>query len=115
MNRRIQVFDPDGNFKRVLVETADTSACAFTPYGDFTLIPEAPYRARLTILDPDDRVITALGANDDVCARAGFPNDRSLFEPGRFMTPHAAAGDSAGNIYVVEWVTGGRITKLARV
>ena len=115
MNRRVQVFDPDGHFKRVLAQTADTSACAFAPYGELTLIPEAPYRARLTVLGPDDRVITTLGANDDVCARAGFPNERSLFERGRFVTPHAAAADKAGNIYVVEWVTGGRITKLGRV
>ncbi len=115
MNRRVQVFDPEGHFKRMLADTADTSACAFTPYGEFTLIPEAPYRARLTILDPQDRVAGTIAANDDICARPGFPNDRSLFEPGRFMTPHAAAADSAGNIYVVEWVTGGRITKLARV
>jgi hypothetical protein len=114
MNRRVQVFDLEGHFKRVLTDTADTSACCFTPYGEVTLIPEAPYRARLTILDPDDRVVTTLGANDEICARTGFPNDRSLFEAGRFVTPHAAAVDSAGNIYVVEWVTGGRITKLAR-
>jgi hypothetical protein len=115
MNRRVQVFDPEGHFKRVLSDTADISACAFAPYGDFTLIPEAPYRARLTILDRQDRVIAAIAANDDVCARPGFPDQRSLFEPGRFVTPHAAAADSAGNIFVVEWVTGGRITKLARV
>ena len=114
LNRRVQVFDVEGRFKRVLTETRDTSACAFTPYGDFTLIPEAPYRARLTILDPDDRIAATLGENDQVCTRPGFPNDRSLFEPGSFVTPHAAAVDSAGNIYVVEWVTGGRITKLAR-
>ncbi len=114
LNRRIQVFDPDGHFKRVLPDLADTSACAFTPYGDFTLIPEAPYRARLSIIDPDDRVVVTLGENDEICTRAGFPNDRCLFRPGRFVTPHAAAVDSSGNIYVVEWVTGGRITKLQR-
>jgi len=114
MNRRIQVFDAEGHFKRVVTDTVDTSACAFTPYGDFTLVPEAPYRARLTILDPQDRVVATIAGNDEVCARPGFPNARSLFESGRFVTPHAAAADSAGNIYVVEWVTGGRITKLAR-
>jgi hypothetical protein len=115
MNRRIQVYDLDGKFKRIVSDAADTSACAFTPYGDFTLIPEAPYRARLTIIGPDDRIVGTLGQNDQICARVGFPNDRALVEPGRFVTPHSVAADAAGNIYIVEWITGGRITKLARV
>ena len=113
MNRRIQVYDLQGRFKRLLSDTVDTSACAFIPYGEFTLIPEAPYRARLTILDPEDRVVATLGENDQVCTRTGFPNDRSLVEPGRFVTPHSVAADAAGNVYVVEWIIGGRITKLA--
>jgi len=29
--------------------------------------------------------------------------------------PHSAAADAAGNIYVVEWITGGRVTKLEKV
>ena len=115
MNRRIQVYDLDGKFKRLVSDAVDTSACAFIPHGDFTLIPEAPYRARLTILDPDDRVVATLGENDQVCTRAGFPNDRALVEPGRFVTPHSVATDEAGNIYIVEWITGGRITKLVPV
>jgi len=114
MNRRIQIYDVEGAFKRVAAGTADTSACAFTPYGEFTLIPEAPYRARVTILDPDDRTVGTIGENDKVCRRPGFPDDRSLVEPGQFIAPHSVAADSARNIYVVEWITGGRISKLAR-
>jgi hypothetical protein len=105
----------EGKFKRLVSDAADTSACAFIPDGEFTLIPEAPYRARLTILDPDDRTVAVIGEHDDVCGRPGFPNDPSLASPGMFVTPHSVATDSARNIYVVEWVTGGRITKLARV
>jgi DNA-binding beta-propeller fold protein YncE len=115
MNRRIQVYDVEGKFKRMVSGAVDTSACAFIPDEEFTLIPEAPYRARLTVLDPEDRTVAVIGEHDDVCNRPGFPNDRSLAKPGRFVTPHSVATDSARNIYVVEWVTGGRITKLARV
>jgi hypothetical protein len=115
MNRRIQVYDVEGKFKRIVTDTPDTSACAFIPDGDFTLIPEAPYRARLTILDPEDHVVATIGENDAVCGRPGFPNDRSLVEQGRFVTPHSVAVDATRNVYVVEWITGGRITKLARV
>jgi hypothetical protein len=115
MNRRIQIYDVEGRFKRIVSDAVDTSACGFMPDGDFTLIPEAPYRARLTILDPEDRVVATIGEHDEVCSRPGFPNDRSLAEPGRFVTPHSVATDRAQNIFVVEWITGGRITKLARV
>jgi hypothetical protein len=115
MNRRIQVYDVEGKFKRIVADTPDTSACAFIPDGEFTLIPEAPYRARLTILDPDDHIVTTIGENDAVCGHPGFPNDRSLVAQGKFVTPHSAAVDANRNIYVVEWITGGRITKLARV
>jgi len=115
MNRRIQVFDLDGAFKRVVNDLPDASPCAFIPDGDYTLIPEAPYRSRVTVLDPDDRIVCVLGENDAACTRAGFPNDRALMKPGRFMAPHSVAATSAGDLYVVEWVTGGRITKLAKV
>jgi hypothetical protein len=114
MNRRIQVYDAEGTFKRLVPDAIDTSACAFIPHGEFTLIPEAPYRARLTILGPDDRVVATLGENDQACTRPGFPNDRALVEPGRFVAPHSVAVDAVGSIYVVEWITGGRITKLAK-
>lgn len=115
MNRRIQVYDVEGRFKRLVNGADESSACAFLPYGDFTLIPEAPYRARVTVLDGDDRIVAAIGENDTVCGRPGFPNDRSLVHAGHFVAPHAVAADALGNIFIVEWITGGRITKLERV
>lgn len=41
--------------------------------------------------------------------------DRSNFVPGRFICPHSACFDHEGNIFVVEWVEAGRVTKLRRV
>jgi len=37
-----------------------------------------------------------------------------LVKPGKFVTPHAVAADPLGNLFVVEWIIGGRITKLAK-
>jgi hypothetical protein len=34
---------------------------------------------------------------------------------GKFLHPHDACFDPAGNIYVAEWVHTGRITKLRKV
>ena len=37
-----------------------------------------------------------------------------LLEAGKFNSPHGMAVDGLGNIYVSEWLIGGRYTKLAR-
>ena len=40
---------------------------------------------------------------------------REAFTPGKFVAPHGACFDHAGNIFVVEWVEVGRVTKLRKV
>ena len=44
--------------------------------GSRALVTEAPHRARLTVLDKNDRLVCALGVNDEVCTMEGFPNSR---------------------------------------
>ena len=53
----------------------------------------------------------------------GWPNNKNekgevvptqLLRPGKFNSPHGVAADNEGNLYVVEWLIGGRYTKLAR-
>ncbi|MCH7801943.1 MAG: 6-bladed beta-propeller, partial [Chloroflexi bacterium] len=34
---------------------------------------------------------------------------------GKFNSPHGIASDGDGNIYVAEWLIGGRINKLTRL
>jgi hypothetical protein len=41
--------------------------------------------------------------------------DRSAFQPGKFVCPHGACFDHNGNIFVVEWVEVGRVSKLQKV
>ena len=45
----------------------------------------------------------------------GIRTKRNLWQPGKFVHPHDACFDKDGNIYCVEWVAGGRVTKLTRV
>ena len=40
---------------------------------------------------------------------------REAFTPGKFVCPHGACFDHLGNIFVVEWVEAGRVTKLRKV
>jgi hypothetical protein len=74
-------------------------------------------QSRVTVYDQSNKVITHLGDG----AYAGRQNqlrvatDRSQFEPGKFITPHGAWFDHAGNIFVGEWVEIGRVTKLRKV
>lgn len=41
------------------------------------------------------------------------PDSTTDFKPGRFNSPLSLAVDPIGKIYIVEWIIGGRVTKLA--
>jgi hypothetical protein len=71
--------------------------------------------ARVTILDESNKVVAQLGADDPKAARALRTKEREAFQPGKFICPHGACFDHRGNIYVVEWVEVGRVTKLRKV
>ena len=121
-NGRVQVYSMDGTFKRVFGSDYLTTPSAFATHGDDMIIAEL--RARLAVVDGDDNLICYLGANEAVCDVDGWPNNKdsggrvvppSLLEPGKFNSPHGMAVDADGNIYVAEWLIGGRLTKLAKV
>ncbi len=112
-NRRVQVYDAEGRFLRAFGQDFLTSPCSFATHGELLLVPEL--RARVTLLDGDDRPVCHLGSNEPVCDVKGWPNHPpELVQPGKFNSPHDLAADPAGNLYVVEWKIGGRITKLER-
>jgi len=82
-------------------------------------------RARVTILDRADQLVEHMGANPganpEARARDGWPNARNVdgdlvrrrSNQGKFNSPHTLAADAEGNLYVTEWLIGGRLTKLA--
>jgi hypothetical protein len=90
--------------------------------GDTLVVAEL--RARLALVDRDDRLIGYIGADETVCDRPGWPNAKNAvgeavrppaLTPGKFNSPHGLAADMDGNLYVAEWLIGGRYTRLARV
>lgn len=112
-NHRIQIFDLDGNFLD-FVTREQNMPCCFFQHGDEMVVPDL--YGRVTILDKNNQLIEHLGFNDEVWTRHGYPNiPLEEREPGKFISPHAATVDENGDIYVVEWVSDGRITKLARL
>lgn len=112
-NHRVQIFDLDGNHLSFVTDDQNMPCCFFQ-HGDEIVIPDL--FGRVTILDKDNRLIVHLGSNDQVWTRPGYPNlPHEERVPGKFISPHAAAVDKNGDLYVVEWVSDGRITKLAKV
>ncbi|MBW7995671.1 MAG: hypothetical protein FVQ81_03670 [Candidatus Glassbacteria bacterium] len=60
-------------------------------------------------------MVCYLGGNEEAKDRDGWPNlPAELIEAGKFNSPHDVAVDAGGNLYIVEWIIGGRITKLAK-
>lgn len=111
-NHRIQVFTLDGEHVRLITEDIDYPCC-FYQYGDEMYIPDL--HSRVTILDRNDKLITHLGEDAEAWKKQGWPNrPASERSPDRFVSPHAVCVDSRGDVYVVEWVADGRLTKLVR-
>jgi DNA-binding beta-propeller fold protein YncE len=112
-NNRIQTFTLAGE------PIAFLGGVNLPCYFDFgkrgeTVVPDLG--ARVTLLDRNNKVIEHLG--DDSAAnnwQQVRKLDRSAFRPGKFVCPHGACFDHNGNIFVVEWVEVGRVTKLRKV
>jgi hypothetical protein len=81
--------------------------------GDKLIVPELV--AGITVLDAGERLIGRLGFQPGVDSLQGWPNNREGVQEGKFNSPHSAAADAEGNIYVVEWIAGCRVTKLERM
>ena len=89
----------------------------FDIQGTTLLIPDL--HARLSIFDKDNQVQVHLGYDprwtEQVLDGFKMREQPDRWEPGRFIHPHDACFDTAGNIYVVEWVTTGRVSFLRKV
>ena len=115
------VYDLEGRFKRVFGSEFLSSPSGFVTHGDLMVV--ADLRARLAVLDKDDNLLCYLGDNEPVCSVDGWPNNRNdsgelvptaLLQQGKFNSPHGMAVDAQGNLYVAEWLIGGRVIKLEK-
>ena len=115
-NGRVQVYDLDGNFRRAFGSDFlnANSPSGFLTYDSLMIVVEL--RARLTLIDAADGLVTYLGDNPGVSDTEGWPDiSADLIKPGKFNSPHGVAADSDGSLYIVEFITGGRMTKLSKV
>lgn len=110
-NKRLQNFTLDG--KHISFGEGVSAPCHFHTRKGMMVIPDLD--ARVTLMDQDNKVIEHLGEDDPKAARALRTKTRDAFTPGKFVCPHGACFDHKGNIFVVEWVEVGRVTKLRKV
>lgn len=79
----------------------------------------ADLHARISIFDKDNNVSVHLGYDaqwtEQVLDGFKMREQPERWENGRFIHPHDACFDAEGNIYVVEWVSTGRVSFLKKV
>lgn len=113
-NKRLQHFTLDGKHKSFTQSEKLTAPCHFNSHKGKVVIPDLD--ASVAVLDEKNNLVTTLGrAGDAKEARKLRTQARETFVPGQFICPHGACFDHKGNIYVVEWVEVGRVTKLQKV
>lgn len=117
-NKRLQWFTLEGKHLKTL--DGFILPANLDVHKDVLLVPDLS--ARVTLLDKNNQVITHLGEDPqwrEQVLKDGMKMRREQkgesWVSGKFLHPHDACFDPAGNIYVAEWVDTGRITKLRKV
>ncbi len=88
--------------------------CHFDERNGMVVVPDL--HGRVTLMDAANRIVEHLGdSNAPEWNNPLRTQPRDAFIPGQFICPHGACFDHDGNIFVVEWVEVGRVTKLRRV
>ncbi|HEV8293543.1 MAG TPA: hypothetical protein VGP94_16520 [Tepidisphaeraceae bacterium] len=116
-NERLQYFSMDGKHLATIKPAGEPNPyrhpCHFDQRGDALVCPGL--HGRVSILDKDNKVIAILGDNTDGKTRGNNGAKPEQRKPGVFCAPHGATFDRAGNIYITEWVSDGRVIKLRHV
>jgi hypothetical protein len=111
-NNRLQRFTLDG--RHIDFITGFRLPCHFDEQRGLVVVPDL--HGRVTLMDRANALVAHLG--DSNAPQWNNPlrtQPRDRFIPGQFICPHGACFDADGNIFVVEWVEVGRVTKLRKV
>jgi DNA-binding beta-propeller fold protein YncE len=112
-NVRLQWFSLEGEHLRTHNKDL-LHPCHFDIRESDLLVPDL--FGRVSIFDKNNNLVTHLGITPGVKQIEGYPNlPHEQRHVGQFISPHSAMWDKDGNIFVVEWINDGRVTKLRRV
>jgi hypothetical protein len=120
-NARIQEYDLDGRFVRTLAAGVVVTPTDLIAVDDLLVLTDFT-ASRVTVLTRDGELVQHLFAGNRSPDEDAWPNARDAggaivrppLRPGEANSPHTLAADAAGNLYVAEWLIGGRVTKLPR-
>ncbi len=112
-NRRFQYFSLDGKHLAFGAQGDVKLPCHFDQSEGLLLVPDL--EARVTLMDQSNKVLAQLCDDESNTWGKLRKEAREQFHPGKFVCPHSACFDKDGNIFVVEWVEVGRVTKLRRL
>jgi len=111
---RLQHFDLAGNPVKVYAGELRLPCMTSVANGDGdVVVPDL--QGRVTIFDREMRLVCQLGDNSEPGLRAQFDVKTERWKDGEFISPHGAAWDRDGNLYVQDWNVLGRVTKLKRL
>lgn len=127
-NVRVVNFDLDGAFMGVAIPRSELRfPCTTEHRGDLLYVPDL--FSRISIFDGDNRKIVDVGdyvdgqtldewsdfgaTYPDLEGYPNIPHEKRL--PNKFISPHGLLVDHRGDLFVVEWVSDGRVTKLTAV
>ncbi len=111
-NNRVEHWDLDGNFVKVIQKDLRMPAAAHIR-GDFAVVPEL--QGRVTVLDKDGSIVAQVGDNPNEKQRANFGLPQDQWKDGICNSPHGASIDTDGNLIVSEWSQFGHLHKFTRV
>jgi peptidylamidoglycolate lyase len=109
-NDRVEVYSMELEYKRTLQGDV-RNPCCFYQHKQNLFIPDLA--SRVTILDPDGKLVAHLGDGKEADGKTNKPDNKS--NPALFATPHAMCVDSHGDFYIVEWLDFGRARKFKHV
>jgi hypothetical protein len=110
-NSRLQRFTLDGQHVDSIQGTSKMPCYLHERNGTVVI---ADLLSKVNLLDRNNDLIASLGGGEYSNKDWSTVRNQAAgsFVPGRFVCPHGACFDHLGNIFVVEWVETGRVTKL---
>jgi hypothetical protein len=110
-NNRVEYWDLDGNFVRVIQKDLRMPAAVHIR-GDDAVVPEL--QGRVTVLGKSGAIAAQVGDNPEPKFRANFGLKPENWKDGITNSPHGASIDKDGNLIVTEWSAFGRLHKFLR-
>ncbi|NCY02609.1 MAG: hypothetical protein EBX36_06780, partial [Planctomycetia bacterium] len=108
----LQTFSIDGTYRDTL--TGFGLPANVDTWNTLMVVPEL--KACVTLLDANNAVAARLGrAVERLAANKNLRSQPDQWRDGEFVHPHDACFTPAGDLFVAEWVSTGRVTKLERV